>query len=530
MADARENRSAGRHRRDASRSGTRRARAASWSRSARACGKAHWYPRAICPFCASERSNGATASGRGTIYTFSVMRRVKEPYVIAHVTLAEGPTMLTNIVDCDFDKLADRPAGRGRIQGNRERPAGADVQAGVIFRFRESAMINKIVQSMAEALAGIRDGSLVLIGGFGSIGQPNALIDGLIEQGAKDLTVVANNAGVGHGGLARLMEVGRVRKIICSYPRTTDPVVFEELYRAGKIELEVMPQGTMAERMRAAGAGIPAFYTPTSVGTLLAEGKELREISGRNYVLEEAFHGDVALIEAWEADRWGNLTYKSSARNFNPVMATAAKLTIAQAQHIVDLGALDPEQVAHARNFRRSRGACALRRTDGDSNDEEAANEERTASWPPEAACKPWTREEIAARAAPRHPGRLVRQSRHRHSGAGGELRAAGSRSRHAVGERHPRHGPGAGAGRDQSLADQCQQEVRHAAFPAARTCIMPTVSPSSAAAISTFACSALSRWPRTAISPTGRSPTTDMPSVGGAMDLAVGAKAVSGC
>jgi 3-oxoadipate CoA-transferase alpha subunit len=206
-------------------------------------------------------------------------------------------------------------------------------------------MINKIVQSIADAMVGIREGSVVLVGGFGSIGQPNALIDGLIEQGAKNLTVVANNAGVGHVGLARLMDVGRVRKIICSYPRTTDPVVFEELYRAGRIELEVMPQGTMAERMRAAGAGIPAFYTPTSVGTLLAQGKEVREFSGRQYVLEEAFFGDVALIEAWEADRWGNLTYKSSARNFNPIMATAAKLTIAQTQHIVDLGALDPEHV-----------------------------------------------------------------------------------------------------------------------------------------------------------------------------------------
>jgi 3-oxoadipate CoA-transferase, alpha subunit len=206
-------------------------------------------------------------------------------------------------------------------------------------------MINKIVQSMAEAMAGIGDGALVLIGGFGSIGQPNALIEGLIEQGAKDLTVVANNAGVGHIGLARLMEVGRVRKIICSYPRTSDPVVFEGLYRAGRIELEVMPQGTMAERMRAAGAGIPAFYTPTSVGTLLADGKEHREFSGRQYVLERALKGDVALIEAWEADRWGNLTYRSSARNFNPIMAMAAKLTIAQAQHIVDLGALDPEKV-----------------------------------------------------------------------------------------------------------------------------------------------------------------------------------------
>src|SRR5271155_1275497 len=206
-------------------------------------------------------------------------------------------------------------------------------------------MINKIVQSMADAMAGIRDDSVVLIGGFGSIGQPNALIYGLIEQGAKDLTVVANNAGVGHNGLARLMEVGRVRKIICSYPRTSDPVVFEELYRTGRVELEVMPQGTMAERMRAAGAGIPAFYTPTSVGTKLAEGKEVREFGGRQYVLEEALPGDVALIECWEADRWGNLTYRSSARNFNPVMAMAAKLTVAQAQHIVELGALDPERV-----------------------------------------------------------------------------------------------------------------------------------------------------------------------------------------
>ena len=207
-------------------------------------------------------------------------------------------------------------------------------------------MINKIVQSVAEAVAGIRDGSVILIGGFGSIGQPNALIDGLIEQGAKDLTIVSNNSGVGRVGLARLLETGRVRKIVCSFPRTSDPVVFEELYRAGRIELEVLPQGTMAERMRAAGAGIPAFFTATAVGTRLAEGKEVREFRGRKYLLEEALFGDVALIEAWEADRWGNLTYRSSARNFNPVMATAAKLTIAQAQHIVELGALDPECVA----------------------------------------------------------------------------------------------------------------------------------------------------------------------------------------
>ncbi len=207
-------------------------------------------------------------------------------------------------------------------------------------------MIDKIVHSMTEAMAGIRDGSVVLIGGFGSIGQPNALIAGLIEQGAKDLTVVANNSGVGHVGLAALLETGRVRKIVCSFPRTADPVVFEALWRAGRIELEIVPQGTMAERMRAAGAGIPAFFTATAVGTKLAEGKEQRKINGRDYLLEEALAGDVALVEAWEADRWGNLTYRSSARNFNPVMATAAKLTIVQAQHIVELGALDPEKIA----------------------------------------------------------------------------------------------------------------------------------------------------------------------------------------
>ncbi len=207
-------------------------------------------------------------------------------------------------------------------------------------------MINKIVQNMAEALAGIRDGAVVLIGGFGSVGQPNALIDGLIEHGAKELTVVANNAGVGRVGLARLLELGRVRKIICTFPRSANSVVFEEIYRAGKIELEIVPQGTMSERMRAAGAGIPAFYTATAVGTKLAAGKEEREIGGRKYLLEQALPGDVALVEAWEADRWGNLTYRSSARNFNPVMAAAAALTVVQAQHIVELGTLDPEKIA----------------------------------------------------------------------------------------------------------------------------------------------------------------------------------------
>jgi len=206
-------------------------------------------------------------------------------------------------------------------------------------------MIDKVVRSMAEAMAGVRDGSTVLIGGFGAVGQPDALIDGLIEQGAKDLTCVANNAGSGRAGLARLMELGRVRKIICSFPRSQGSVVFEELYREGRIELEIVPQGTLAERMRAAGAGIPAFYTPTSVGTLLARGKEVREFGGRPHVLEHALRGDVALVEAWEADRWGNLAYRESGRNFNPVMAMAADLTIAQAQRIRDLGGIAPDHV-----------------------------------------------------------------------------------------------------------------------------------------------------------------------------------------
>jgi len=206
-------------------------------------------------------------------------------------------------------------------------------------------VINKIVQTMAGAMAGIKDGSTVLIGGFGAVGQPDALIEALIEHGAKDLTCVANNAGTGRVGLARLMELGRMRKIICSFPRSAGSVVFEELYRAGKIELEIVPQGTMAERMRAAGAGVPAFFTATSVGTILAHGKEEREFNGRRYVMEHALKGDVALVEAWEGDRWGNLTYRASGRNFNPVMATAADLTIAQVMHIRELGELVPENV-----------------------------------------------------------------------------------------------------------------------------------------------------------------------------------------
>jgi 3-oxoadipate CoA-transferase alpha subunit len=210
---------------------------------------------------------------------------------------------------------------------------------------QEGSMIDKLVRTMAEMMAGVADGAVILLGGFGSVGQPDHLVEGLIEHGATDLTVVANNAGSGHLGLAHLMELGRVKRMICSFPRSPGSSVFEDLYRAGRIELEIVPQGSLAERIRAAAAGIPAFFTPTAYGTKLAEGKETREIDGRMYVLEKALPGDVALVEAWQADRWGNLTYRQSARNFNPVMAAAAKLTLVQAQHIVPLGSIDPETV-----------------------------------------------------------------------------------------------------------------------------------------------------------------------------------------
>jgi 3-oxoadipate CoA-transferase alpha subunit len=206
-------------------------------------------------------------------------------------------------------------------------------------------MIDKIAASIAEALADVKDGSTVLVGGFGTSGIPIELIDGLIEQGARDLTVVNNNAGNGDTGLAKLLKTGRVRKIICSFPRQVDSWVFDELYRGGRIELELVPQGNLAERMRAAGAGIGAFFCPTGYGTELAKGKETREIDGRQYVLEYPIHGDVALIKAEAGDRWGNLVYRKSARNFGPVMATAAKLTIATVHEIKALGELDPETI-----------------------------------------------------------------------------------------------------------------------------------------------------------------------------------------
>ena len=206
-------------------------------------------------------------------------------------------------------------------------------------------MIDKIVATPAAALADVPDGETIMIGGFGTAGQPDELIDALIAQGARALTIVNNNAGNGDAGLAALLAAGRVRRIVCSFPRQVDSHHFDRLYRAGEIELELVPQGTLAERIRAAGAGIGAFFTPTGYGTLLAQGKETREIEGRPYVLEYPLRADYALIKAERGDRWGNLTYRMTARNFGPVMAMAAKCTVATVHEVVELGAIDPETV-----------------------------------------------------------------------------------------------------------------------------------------------------------------------------------------
>jgi 3-oxoadipate CoA-transferase, alpha subunit len=206
-------------------------------------------------------------------------------------------------------------------------------------------MIDKIVTTPRAALSDVPDGATVMIGGFGTAGLPNELIDALIEQGARDLTIVNNNAGNGETGLAALLAAKRVRKIICSFPRQADSHHFDALYRSGAIELELVPQGNLAERIRAAGAGIGGFFTPTGYGTELAKGKETREINGRMYVLEAPIHADFALIKAEKGDRWGNLSYRMTARNFGPVMATAAKITVASVHELVELGGFDPEAV-----------------------------------------------------------------------------------------------------------------------------------------------------------------------------------------
>jgi len=206
-------------------------------------------------------------------------------------------------------------------------------------------MIDKFCQGVEDAVAGIADGSVVLVGGFGNAGEPIALLNALAENKPRALTIVSNNAGSGDEGIGQLILGGCVKKFICSFPRVTGADAFDKMYEQGLIELEITPQGTLAERIRAAGAGIPGFYTRTSVDTPLAEGKEVRDFAGLDYVLEEAIYGDVALVKAAVGDRWGNLTYTMSSRNFNPVMAMGAKTTIAQVSEIVDLGGIDPEQV-----------------------------------------------------------------------------------------------------------------------------------------------------------------------------------------
>ncbi|WP_029592763.1 3-oxoacid CoA-transferase subunit A [Franconibacter pulveris] len=206
-------------------------------------------------------------------------------------------------------------------------------------------MIDKSVPSLEEAVAGIPDGATIMIGGFGPAGQPTELIDALIAQGASDLTIINNNAGNGEVGLAALLKAGRVRKMICSFPRQVDSQVFDDLYRRGKVALELVPQGNLAARIQAAGAGLGAIFTPTGYGTPLAEGKETREIDGRHYVLEYPLKADFALIKAFQGDRWGNLVYRKAARNFGPIMATAATTTIAQVSQLVPLGELDPEHI-----------------------------------------------------------------------------------------------------------------------------------------------------------------------------------------
>jgi len=206
-------------------------------------------------------------------------------------------------------------------------------------------MINKQVPSVAAALEGIRDGATLLSAGFGAVGAPDELLDGLLAMGVRDLVVVSNNAGSGMRGLAALIDAGMVRKVICSFPRTDDPRAFDAAYKAGKIELELVPQGIISERMRCAAAGLGGFYSPVGVGTKLADGKEVREIDGKRYVFEKPLAGDVALLRAHRADRWGNLAYRKSARNFNPVMAMAAELTVVQTKQMVELGDIDPENV-----------------------------------------------------------------------------------------------------------------------------------------------------------------------------------------
>lgn len=237
-------------------------------------------------------------------------------------------------------------------------------------------MINKISNTVEEAVAEIFDGATVMISGFGEAGSPVELIHALVDHGAKDLTIISNNAGSGHVGLAALIENRQVKKIICSFPRTTISVVFPELYRKGEIELELVPQGTLAERIRAAGAGIPAFYTPTTVNTVLAEGKETRVFNNRTYVMEHALSADFALVKCHAADKYGNLIYNKTARNFGPVMCMAAKTTIVQAKTILEPGEIDPENVITPGIF-----VQGIVRVSNPADESKLVREERSYPW-----------------------------------------------------------------------------------------------------------------------------------------------------
>ena len=357
-----------------------------------------------------------------------------------------------------------------------------------------------------------------MIGGFGTAGLPNELVGALLEQGAKDLTIVNNNAGNGDTGLAALLAARRVRKIVCSFPRQADSHHFDRLYRAGEIELELVPQGNLAERIRAAGAGIGGFFTPTGYGTDLAKGKETREIDGRMYVLEAPLHADYAFIKAERGDRWGNLTYRMTARNFGPVMAMAAKTTIATVHEIVPLGSLDPGGGRHAGHLRAAHRPHRPRRDQraAASGSRREAQHERTQVEP--------RRDGRAGRA--RHPRRRGRQPRHRPADAGRQPPAERARGRPAQRERRHRHGPGAAAEgeEDFDLINAGKQPVTllpgGSFFHHADSFAMMRGGHLDVCVLGAFQVSArgdLANWH------TGAADA--IPAVGGAMDLAIGAK-----
>ena len=372
-------------------------------------------------------------------------------------------------------------------------------------------MISKLVANAAAALADVPDGATVMIGGFGTAGQPMELIDALLEQGAKDLVIINNNAGNGTAGLAALLGANRVRKIICSFPRQVDSQIFDGLYRSGKIELELVPQGNLAERIRAAGAGIGAFFTPTGYGTPLAEGKETREINGRQYVLEYPLHADYALIKAERGDRWGNLVYRKTARNFGPIMASAARVAVAQVREIVELGELDPENVVTPASSCNAWCGSTPPRPPRNSNEPKQTEPRR---------------DRRARR--PRHSRRRLREPGYRPADPGRQPPAGRPRSHPAHRERHAGHGSGAGQGRRGLRPDQRRQAARDRA---ARLRLLPPCRFLRHDARRPSGHLRAGRLPGVAARRPGqlahRRPDA-IPAVGGAMDLAIGARTCS--